>query len=257
MSENIKDRAAMWKDGEAPIVEVHFEIRWGDKMNIVKEVDFKYHAIFARFKKLFSERYPFYEYISAIDRRGKGGHIAYDFRPSKNGFPLIRIRYNGLSIHLDATSFMAKKDFVQICDEVLDKFFEEFKFTPNYLNLEYVDAFDIDLERENLHNFLKDKLKLKVEFENSIYKKVGLDDHRPIYFDLRNDIKVESLEGIFSCRVKTIKKEDGRDVLALYTSVRSEIKENIETEQMKEWIRKAKDFIYEWFFEMAADFRKL
>ena len=266
MRPKVRTRNSKFK--KPPIIESVFRMKWKKSVNSYPLVDFRYHKIPTGLYSLLESEYP---YVEKEDPTGE----VYWFRKTEEGFPLIQIDPESMSIHMDETNYIEKIKFLEVCGAILKKFFGAFDFVvPVQLSLSYLDAFDLQ-EGENISNFLKEKLHTTFSFNSIIHEHVNREQEvirerdvigrKPVSIRFRNEYRVNEPEGLFTCLISAPHPYKDRNVLLLDTSITSGSKdtdigifsysregEESILKNLFDWLNKAEALVYDWFFAMVT-----
>ena len=156
----------MSKLPNAPLIEVIFELRWNvsDKQELGK-CQYLHGDLFALIKSDFNYR----EALIApeVPMELYQNVPAHRFRFAQNEYPLVQVGPGLLTLNTTDSKYIWN-DFKSQIDNVISKFLEVYQFDEKQkisLILQYFDFFEFDFESANVHEFLKNKLKISVEQE--------------------------------------------------------------------------------------------
>jgi len=238
-----------------PLVEAIFELRWDlqEKAPGIKK-DQNYNIFLGRLYDRVIKEYSFHEELPTANMPDEisGYVIQHRFRKDKDKWPLIQVG-PGI-ITLNDTEGYTWDDFEKRINHLLKILFEAYpnadnSLTINWLLLRYIDAIDFNYEKENIFDFLKEKLKADIQIHKELFEETGV-SNLPLGFDLRFSFPSVKPKGAVLLRFARGKK---RDVNALIweTQVQSigddvpKIKDQIIT-----WAVSAHKLTDDWFFKM-------
>lgn len=239
-----------------PLVEAIFEVRWKSKKESGTgfKVDPNYKILIGRIYDKVKDEYPFYEQLPTANMPDEisGYIVQHRFRKGKDQWPLIQIG-PGL-ITLNDTEGYRWEDFEQRIGGVLDVLSKVYpdpqtNLIITQLILRYIDAIDFDYENENLFEFLKEKLKVNVKIDESLFNETGV-NNLPHNFDLSFTFLSAKPKGSILLRFTRGKIKD-RDALIWDTMVQSNDDEiPFRKEEINPWVSDAHVLTDDWFFKM-------
>ena len=156
-----------------PLVEAILEVKWQlPNLPTAPQIDPHYRLFVGRFYDRVREEYPVYEALpSAGIPDEMAAYIAqYRFRLKENGWPLIQIGPGMLTLN-DTDSYIWP-DFEKRASWVLERLFASYpgKLQISSLVLRYIDAVHQDFSKQDVTDFLRDKLKITIGYPNSLFE---------------------------------------------------------------------------------------
>jgi hypothetical protein len=212
-----------------PLVEAIFELQWElQEPSPGMKLDPHYKILIGRMYDMLRDKYPFHEQLPTATMPDEiaGYVVQHRFRKDKDKWPLIQV----------------------------DKLFEAYINAENDLKisrllLRYIDAVDFDYGKDNIFDFLKEKMKMNIEIYEKLFEETGT-SKLPLNFDLRFAFPSVSPKGAMHLRFGRGKRKD-IDALVWETTVQSvgndapKVKEGIVT-----WVKAAHDLTDDWFFKI-------
>ena len=238
-----------------PLIEAIFELRWElQEPELGMRIDPHYKILIGRIYDRVMKEYPFHEQLPTATMPDEiaGYVVQHRFRKGEDEWPLIQIG-PGI-ITLNDTDGYVWDDFEKRISRLLGILFEAYPDAENNLKvnrllLRYIDAVDFDYGKDDIFDFLKEKMKLNVEIYEKLFEDTGA-SKLPLGFDLRFSFPSIGPKGAAYLRFVRGKRK-GTDALIWETMVQSvgnnvpKAKEGITT-----WIKAAHDFTDDWFFKM-------
>jgi len=238
-----------------PLVEAIFELRWElqDQAPGMK-IDPHYKILVGRIYDRVSSEYSFHEQLPTVTLPDEisGYVIQHRFRKGKDKWPLIQIGPGIITLN-DTDGYMWE-DFEKRISHVLDTLFEAYPDSGNNLKvngllLRYIDSVDFDYEREGIFDFLKEKIKIKIEMHEKLFEDSGV-SKSPLVFDLRFSFPSTMPRGAVHLRFVRGKRKDA-DALIWETMVQSSGEDAPNAKDgITGWVEKAHDLTDDWFFKM-------
>jgi len=117
--------------------------------------------------------------------------------------------------------------------------------------LRYIDAIDFNYNSENVFDFLKDKMKLNIEFDTELFKNTGVNSI-PMNFNQKFSFTSEKPKGTASLRFYRGKRH-GIDSLLWDTMVVVNDEETLNTNaNILKCLEEAHDLTHNWFFNIIS-----
>jgi len=237
-----------------PLVEAIFELRWElQKKTDEMKIDPHYKILVGRIYDRVRTEYPFHEPLSTATMPDEiaGYVVQHRFRRDEGVWPLIQVG-PGI-ITLNDTDRYTWEDFKKRISNLLDNLFDAYPDAENNLKvneliLRYIDAVNFDYEKDDIFDFLKEKLRLNVE----VYEKLFDDkvSKSPSQLDIRFFFPCTRPKGAIYVRFSRAKRK-GADTLMWETMVRGlgqhtpKVKDKIIV-----WVEEAHNLTNDWFFKM-------
>lgn len=195
----------------APLVEVVFELHWNVSTSDVTKTQYLYGDLY----NLLKEKYPYREIVNSpeIPFEILVDKPVHRYRNNLGGYPLIQIGPGLLTLNCTEKNYYWD-EFYENSNQLVSNFLEIHTFLPTEkirASLFYLDFFEFDFEKINIHDFLNNNFNLMVE-------QSFLDtDSLPTDLNLGFFFKVEC--GDISVQLKRGKNSDKRDGIILQTKL--------------------------------------
>jgi len=243
-----------------PLVEAIFEIKWKLKKGSDNTfIDENFHLIPGILYSKISDEYP--EYVSLptslLPPEIAGYTARYQFRKSKDGWPLVQIGPGILSVN-DTESYVWEDFEKRITDVVLKLFSSYTQIKKNIeiesLMLRYIDAIPFNYTDADIFEFLKTKLKLNIEITPALFSSENVQP-RPSNFNIDLSYPSKKPAGIITIKFTTGHKFNPagqmEQALIWNTMFRSETGINAAKEkEILDWVKSSHSLINEWFFTL-------
>lgn len=237
-----------------PLIEVIFEMRWEleeKAPNIF--VDPHHKLLLGRFYERLGEIYPYHEELSTASVPDEISYYITKqrLRSAENDWPLIQIG-PGI-ITLNETTKYKWEDFRERISQMLKTFLESYpnseKLIFNKLLLRYIDGIEFNYEKNNILDFLAEKMKTNINLHNKLFEKTGV-INAPENVDLRFSFPSETPKGLVQVRFAKGKKEE-KDFLMWETMVHS-FDDDVRSskEEIMKWVDESHDLSGDWFFKI-------
>lgn len=238
-----------------PLIEAIFELRWElQEPQPRVRIDPHYKILIGRIYERVMKEYPFHEQLPTATMPDviAGYVVQHRFRKDKDKWPLIQLGPGIITLN-DTDSYIWE-DFETRISYVLNNLFEAYPDAQNNLKvnellLRYIDAIEFDYSKEDIFDFLEEKMKIKAKIYEEIFKDSGV-SKLPLDFDLRFSFPSTKPKGAVYLRFVRGEKR-GKEALIWETMVHSmdddtpKIKEGITT-----WVKEAHNLTDDWFFKI-------
>ncbi|MEW5936784.1 MAG: TIGR04255 family protein [Candidatus Thermoplasmatota archaeon] len=238
-----------------PLVEAIFELRWELQEPVQgMKIDPHYKILIGRIYDRVRDEYPFHEQLPTATMPDEiaGYVVQHRFRKDKDQWPLIQIG-PGI-ITLNDTGGYVWEDFEKRINLLLSILFDAYpdagtNLKANGLLLRYIDAVDYNYEKEDVFNFLKEKLKVNIQMHKDLFKETGV-RNLPLGFDLRFSFPSAKPKGAVHLRFVRGNRKN-IDALVWETQVQS-IGDDVPKmkDQIITWAISAHELTDDWFFKM-------
>lgn len=237
-----------------PLVEAIFQMRWKlQKRDDGARIDPQYKLLLGLIYDKVKADYPFHEQLNTatIPDELAGYVIQHRFRKEKDDWPLIQIGPGILTVN--DTHKYVWEDFEKRIVDLVNTFFEvyqtrESKPVINQLSLRYIDAIAFDYEKDDIYDFLNEKMKMNVRLYPKLFENSGV-EVKPLGFDVNFSFKSAKPKGAATLRFSKGIKEDGTEGLIWNTIVVSKADDaNKNSEEILQWIKDAHNLTDKWFF---------
>ena len=237
-----------------PLVETIFEIRWELEKTKFGFMDPNYKLIIGRMYDKLKDEYSFYEQLPMANiPDGIAEYITqHRFRVGKNKWPLIQIGQGILTVN-DTENYIWE-DFEKRISQAVKTLIEvypngEEKIKVNKKVLRYIDSVEFNYEKDNIFDFLKDKMKTNVGLYKKLFEKTGV-IKIPLGFDLRFSFESTKPKGVINLRFRKGKNKNVDSLIweLLIESTQLEVS-SIE-ENISKWVSEGHALTDEWFFKL-------
>lgn len=217
-------------------------------------IDPHYKLLVGRFYDKIVDEYPYHEELPTayIPDEISGYIVKHRFRKKENEWPLIQLGPGILTVN-DTEGYIwedFEKRIIIAISTLYDLYPEpEENLIINRLMLRYIDSIEFDFKKDNIFNFLKNKLKTEINLYQNLFdnKKVL---NLPSNFNLRFDFKSLDPKGTIFLRFVSGKKGE-TDALIWETVVQSDTEDMQKNEyDISNWIKKAHEITDDWFFKL-------
>lgn len=152
----------MSKLPNAPLVEVVFELHWNVSTSDVTKTQYLYGDLY----NLLKEKYPYREIVNSpefpleflVDKP------VHRYRNSVGDYPLIQIGPGLLTLNCTERKYFWE-EFYDNANQLVSNFLKIYSFLPTdeiRTSLFYLDFFEFDFEKTNIHDFLNKNFNLSV-----------------------------------------------------------------------------------------------
>lgn len=247
-----------------PLVEAILEARWelkpkaavqvpGPAQTVVPTTDPNYKLLLGRLFDRLQQQYPVHEALPAADLPDDfvGHMVQHRFRAAEDDWPLVQVGPGIITVN--ETHKYTWTDFEQRTTDTLSKLFdaypkvEELKFTS--ILLRYIDAVEFDHGKENVFDFLRDKLKVELKLPDNLFGDTGVAS-RPASSQWQAVFECTHPKGKVHVSFATGQK-DGSPSILWETAVRSA---GSDVPGMPngfgEWVDAAHQVTDDWFFKL-------
>jgi uncharacterized protein (TIGR04255 family) len=240
-----------------PLVEAIFELRWElPETATGLRIDPNYGIIIGKLYSALEDEYGYYEQLPAANVPSEVARnvIQHRFRIAKNKWPLVQIGPGILTVN--DTENYDPRDFE---DRVLNAFktlqdvyqSKDTSLNVSNLSLRYIDSIKFDFEREDLFEYLKDKLHTGVDVSPRLFEDSNISSS-PVQFDWRVSFKATKPTSTCGLRIWTAKRDNDENALVWETIVQSE-KDQIAKDpfELHIWFAQAHTVTHNWFCKLT------
>jgi len=237
-----------------PLVEAIFELRWKLPQTSEEEIIPRYKILIGMLYERVKDKYPYYEQLPTVNIPDEIARyiVQYRFRVDKDKWPLIQIGPGVVTLN-DTENYVWEDFKVRIYD-IINYIYDIYSnlkitFEANELLLRYIDAVNFDYENDDLFEFLRDKLKVNIMINESLFENTGV-KNCPLDVDLRFSFPSTNPKGAILLRFARGKIKDS-DSLIWETMVKTKKGDFLNNkENIEEWVEKAHSLTHDWFFKM-------
>lgn len=239
-----------------PLVEAIFEFKYHILDNNVETaVDSHYNLLIGRFYDKLNTEYPFHEPLPTASAPIEilDGFVQHRFRKGKDAWPLIQIGPGVITFN-DTKDYVWEQ-FEKGISDTIKSFYEihpdPAKILVKNLTLRYIDAIDFDYSKENIFDFLKDKMKINISLQPELFTDTCV-EKIPSIFDWRFSFKCTKPKSIITIRFVRTKIQHGPgEKLAWETIVSTENVDLPQTiSEILSWTSDAHSLVNDWFFKL-------
>jgi uncharacterized protein (TIGR04255 family) len=237
-----------------PLIEAILELKWRLMSPTPGvELDPHYKILIGRMYDRVSTQYPEHEQLptATLPDEWTGHTVQHRFRSGPNDWPLLQIGPGILT--LNNTEKYTWTDFRERSLSAIESLFHAYpkreELHIQSLLLRYIDGVDFDCSTENLLDFLREKLKLRIDLPSSLFTESPV-QARPQLFSWQSSFSCSDPKGIVSARFATGQRK-GSPALIWETLVQS-IGNDIPAmpEGFVTWIDAAHGITDDWFFKL-------
>lgn len=237
-----------------PLVEAIFEIRWRLQQKAPGlAVDPHYRLLLGRLFDRLSTEYREHEQLDSANVPDEMiGHVVqHRFRVAPNSWPLVQLGPGILTIN-DTDKYKWEDFQVRITD-VKSKLYEAYPkpadLVVENLILRYIDAVEFDYQSSDVLQFLRDKLKIRVELPTDLFQSTDV-EAIPSSCQLHQMFKSNTPPGVIELRLATGLRSDKPSLIweTILHSAGADIPD-MSTEFQK-WLTDAHRLVNDWFFKM-------
>src|SRR2546426_4122963 len=158
-----------------PLVEAILEVRWAlqARPQTPIQVDPHFKLLLGRFYERARGRYPVHEQLPAATMPDEllAYTVQHRFRTTVNGFPLVQLGPGILTFN-DTTGYdwdTFRPSAIEAVQMLFEAHPQPEELTVASLLLRYIDAVNFDYERDNLLEFLRDKMRVEVSLPQGVF----------------------------------------------------------------------------------------
>jgi len=238
----------------APLIEAIFEMRWQLSASQGVPVDPNYKLLVGRLYDRIEKQYHFHEPLptSSMPDEMFGYVVQHRFRVERNSWPLVQIG-PGI-VTLNDTDNYYWPDFFNRIKDLNKAFYDAYPNSSSdlkihRLQLRYIDAILFNFEDQDIFEFLKENLKITIEFPQDILNNCGVTS-LPKNLNTQFTFPIKSPNGFIQWRLARGKKKN-EDALIWETIVESsgdqlpELPANFD-----EWSKSAHTVTHNLFFKL-------
>jgi len=236
-----------------PLIEAILEVRWAlEKQADDMQVDPHYKLLLGRMFDRVKGEYPEPEELpqTLIPDKMTPYMVKQRFRVGASDWPLIQIGPGIMSVN--DTAKYKWSDFRARSISAVGKLFEAYPKADSLkvtrLVLRYIDAVEVDFAKQDVSDFLRDKLKLSTSLPPNLFTDTRVQE-MPRHFHWEAAFDCSNPTGVVSLRFVTGEKE-GKRALIWETVVRSEGDLPTLPDGFAEWIDAAHGITDDWFFKL-------
>ncbi|NLE46278.1 MAG: TIGR04255 family protein [Chloroflexi bacterium] len=237
-----------------PLVEAIFELHWElEQREGGLLVDPHTRLLVGRLYDRLEDEYPFHEELplAVMPDEIAPYAVRHRFRRAENQWPLVQLGPGVVTLN-DTVDYVWET-FEKRAKRLVDLLFATYpspeKLAVDYLLLRYIDAVDFDFERENVYEFLRDKLKTRVELLPSLFIQTGVHDV-PLHLDLRFAFPVATPRGEMNLRFARGERGGSEALVWEITLVGRDRYDADTKDGITEWLEQAHALTDDWFFKL-------
>ncbi|MBP1468897.1 TIGR04255 family protein [Candidatus Chloroploca sp. M-50] len=238
-----------------PLIEAILEIHWHLKGQMGDfRVDPHYTILLARLYDRFSDDYPHHEQLPTANIPVEiiGRAVQQRFRVAENSWPLVQLG-PGVATLNDTVGYDWEKNFreraISITERLFDAYPQPKDLSIEKLILRYIDGVEFDFEHQNIFEFLRDMMKIKVEIHEDLFLSTGVAS-QPLLLDLNFAFPSHNPEGVLQLRFTRGEREN-KSALIWETVFSTQGPSTPQSpEQIIAWADQAHQLTSDWFFKI-------
>lgn len=240
-----------------PLVEAYVEIRWRlPEQEMGQSFDYKF--LLGKLHDQIKGKFPYYEPLPSahIPDEMAGHTIQHRFRTQQDGWPVIQVgpgifTFNETSEYIWARF---KTDVLEVVEYYYSAYPQKEKLEPVSIFLKYIDDIQFDHTREDVREFLRDKLKVGIALPNGLFES-GHIEHKPRSLNFEVSFPCDKPKGQAVVLFATgSSKKDGNESPSIiwYTTVLS-IGNNVPIipKGLENWLDSAHEITHDWFLKFS------
>lgn len=237
-----------------PLVEAVFELKWQLKPSPNGGlIDPDYKILVGMLYAKLSQEYPFHESLPAANMPDEmAAYIVQNrFRVSKDKWPVVQIGPGILSIN-DTINYKwndFEKRILNVLDILMNIYPHPENLTFNSLTLRYIDSMDLDLDKEDILTFLREKMHTDVKFYEKLFEQTGV-TNLPTGFELKGFFNSTKPKGGIALNIGRGEINNVPKIVLDTLVVSSNKDVPQEKEKIQQWIKEAHILIDDWFFKL-------
>ncbi|QLA17176.1 TIGR04255 family protein [Desulfolutivibrio sulfoxidireducens] len=237
-----------------PLVEAIFEMRW--KLQGVPsgpQVDPHYKLFLGRLYDRLLTDYPEHEQLQTANIPDElvGHMIQHRFRVEAGGWPLVQIGPGIFTVNSasDYSWIPFRKRVIASIEKLYEAHPKVSDLTVSNMVLRYIDAISFDFTKNNVYDFLREYLKMEVNFPDNLFLSTGVES-RPANFTWQTSFNCQNPNGLISIRFATAHKDNAPVVVweTIVETIENDLPE-LPTHFCK-WLDAAHAITDDWFFKM-------
>jgi uncharacterized protein (TIGR04255 family) len=230
---------------ESNISEVIFEIRWGNQNPILKgeiKSSPEYNILLGMFLETFRKDFRAFETLpsAGMPEGISRGLIQYRLRRNASeNWPLVQLGPGVFSLNINKDSWSEFKSLITKYADKFDQISKDFNLETIKIKLTYILAKEFDFEKEDLNEFLKNKLNIEVSMGSSR----KLDKMKTINFQTK--ITIDNPTGDLIYLVAEGKKKELKAIV-WQAQLESEIPQILKGKELLQWLDAANLVVRKW-----------
>lgn len=235
-----------------PLIEALVEINWELKeVTPMGKYDPNYQFLLGVFHNNIKKDYPFYEKLPAsnIPDDVTGSVVKHRFRKDKDDWPLVQIGPGVITIN-ETEKYDTFDSFKpKACDVVkllFDSYPNKDELNITGLKLRYIDAIECDYSKEDILEFISNKMHIKSEMPSFLF----VDDKvekLPISYSSKASFRCNKPPGVASFSIASGHKLKRRAII--WNQIFESTQEDVPNmpDEFDTWIQLAHDIVLAWF----------
>ena len=240
-----------------PLVEAYVEIRWRlPKQEMGQSFDYKF--LLGRLHGQIEGKFPYYEPLpSAHVPDEMAGHtVQHRFRTQQDGWPVIQVG-PGIFTFNETSQYIwpsFKADVLEAVEDYYSAYPQKEKLEPVSIFLKYIDAIQFDHIREDVRQFLRDKLKVGIALPDDLFES-GHIEHNPRSLKFEVSFPCDKPKGQVVVLFATgSSNKDGNEYPSIiwHTTVQS-LGNNVPIipKGLENWLDSAHEITHDWFVKFS------
>jgi uncharacterized protein (TIGR04255 family) len=236
-----------------PLVEAILEIRWALQGQANMQVDPHYKILLGRLFDRLSSEYKKHQPLptASIPDEMAGYMVQHQFRVRENDWPLVQVGPGVIT--LNETSAYTWDDFKSRANQVVSELYAAYpdrdSLRVNSLMLRYINAIEFDYEKEDLVNFLREKMKVVSALPETLFASEKI-SRTPIGFNWQAMYPIKDPNGVVQMKYATGKKAEAHALIfeLLVQTAGQDVPPM--PQGFEVWSEKAHEIIEDWFFKL-------
>ncbi len=240
-----------------PLVEAYVEIRWRlQKQGLAQSFD--YQILLGGLRSQIEGKFPYHEPLPSINIPDEmAGHtVQHRFRTQEDGWPVIQVG-PGIFTFNETTKYKwssFKTDVLEAVEYYYSAYPKKEELEPVSIFLRYIDAIQFDHTREDVRQFLRDKLKVGIALPDGLFES-GHIEHKPRSLKFEVSFPCDKPKGQAVVLFATgSSNKDGKEYPSIiwHTTVQSTGNDvPIIPRGLENWLDSAHEITHDWFVKFS------
>ena len=239
----------MDKLSKQPLIEVAFELHWGNKKSF--PLDPNYRLVVGAIYEHVRDKFPEFETLPTVNIPEEAlppnsRIIQYRFWTKNRRWPVVQLGPGILTVNMNK-DYEKWENFKPIIADVVEKFLKVYPVKEDLfihrLILKYLDAFSFDFLNNNILDFLERKLHVSINIDFEKEERIERFSQNPLNIDFKLEYSLNEPEGLLGVRFLKALVENKEESLVMESYVVSSERPSVEpnTESITNWLDKAHD----------------
>lgn len=238
-----------------PLIEAILELRWILSGQEGSQEDPHYRLLLGRFSERIQDDYPFHEPLPTTQMPDSmAAYLAqHRFRIRDKDWPLIQIGPGIMTVN-ETDSYNWEKFKLQ-CEKAVTYLFEAHpaknEFKIRNITLRYINAVEVNYDRESVFVFLREKMKTTISLPDSLFSDDSI-KRGPTAFNWQVSFPQNEPGGLLTLRFAMGRKRN-KSALIWETLVQT-AQDGLPDlpDQFSQWLTKSHDLTDDWFFKLIV-----